>query len=84
MRADKVNNPAVWDMPHFIALKQNCFHFEDFCCLLQVSDLISVRLISGTSATLTYRCNNTSVELPLSALSYINKPKDRVSSRLRS
>lgn len=47
-------------------------------CLLQLSDLISVRLLSGTSAMLLFRCNKESVHLPLLALS---KPKEMVRSR---
>ncbi|XP_076588545.1 uncharacterized protein LOC143321790 [Chaetodon auriga] len=43
--------------------------------VIQLSDLISVRLLSGTSATLGFRWNNESVQLPLSALSNINQSK---------
>ncbi|XP_026167581.1 uncharacterized protein C3orf20-like isoform X2 [Mastacembelus armatus] len=41
--------------------------------IIQLSALISVRLLSGTSAMLIFRCNNESVQLPLSALSDINQ-----------
>ncbi|XP_050929201.1 uncharacterized protein C3orf20 isoform X1 [Lates calcarifer] len=44
--------------------------------IIQLSDLISVRLLSGTSAMLIFRCNNESVQLPLSALSNINRTKE--------
>lgn len=47
--------------------------------IFQVSDLISVRLFSDTSAILIFRCSNHSVQLPLSALPYRNKPRDSVS-----
>ncbi|XP_071351097.1 uncharacterized protein C3orf20-like isoform X2 [Trachinotus anak] len=44
--------------------------------VIQLSDVISVMLLSGTSATLSFRCNNESVQLPLSALSNINQSKE--------
>ncbi|XP_044049426.1 uncharacterized protein C3orf20-like isoform X2 [Siniperca chuatsi] len=44
--------------------------------IIQLSDLICVRLLSGTSAMLSFRCNNESVQLPLSALSNINQSKE--------
>uniref|UniRef100_A0A3Q3J849 FAM194 C-terminal domain-containing protein n=1 Tax=Monopterus albus TaxID=43700 RepID=A0A3Q3J849_MONAL len=43
--------------------------------LIQVSELIAVRLLSGTSAMLSFRCNDESVQLPLSALSNIHRKK---------
>lgn len=61
---------------HFIHFKESCNIF--FFCLPQLSDRISVRLLSGTSAILSFGCNNRSVQLPLSALSNINQSKDRV------
>lgn len=50
--------------------------------LLQLSDLISVELLSGTSATLSFRCDDESVQLPLSALSNMNPSKEMVRIRL--
>uniref|UniRef100_A0A3B4VKR3 FAM194 C-terminal domain-containing protein n=1 Tax=Seriola dumerili TaxID=41447 RepID=A0A3B4VKR3_SERDU len=44
--------------------------------VIQLSDLISVMLLSGTSAMLSFRCNNESVQLPLSALPNINQSKE--------
>ncbi|KAM9351761.1 uncharacterized protein C3orf20-like [Symphorus nematophorus] len=44
--------------------------------IIQLSDLISVRLLSGTSAILSFRCNDESVQLPLSALSNVNQSKE--------
>ncbi|XP_074488535.1 uncharacterized protein C3orf20-like isoform X1 [Sebastes fasciatus] len=44
--------------------------------VIQLSDVISVRLLSGTSAMLSFRCNNESIQLPLSALSNINQPQE--------
>nr|XP_046248964.1 uncharacterized protein LOC124061324 isoform X3 [Scatophagus argus] len=44
--------------------------------VIQLSDLISVRLFSGTSAMLSFRCNSKSVQLPLSALPNINQSRD--------
>ncbi|XP_045892699.1 uncharacterized protein C3orf20-like isoform X2 [Micropterus dolomieu] len=44
--------------------------------VIQLSDLISVRLLSGTSATLTFRCNNERVQLPLSVLFNMNQTKE--------
>lgn len=49
-----------------------------YFCLLQLSDVISVRLLSGTSAMLSFRCNNESVQLPLSVLSNLNKSRETV------
>ncbi|XP_029008541.1 uncharacterized protein LOC114856871 isoform X3 [Betta splendens] len=43
---------------------------------IQVSDLICVRLFSGTSALLTFRCNDESVHLPLCGPSPSNRPKE--------
>ncbi|XP_049430335.1 uncharacterized protein C3orf20-like [Epinephelus fuscoguttatus] len=44
--------------------------------VIQLSDVISVRLHSGTSAMLIFRCNNESIQLPLSAVSNINQSKE--------
>ncbi|CAB1452716.1 unnamed protein product [Pleuronectes platessa] len=44
--------------------------------VIQLSDLISVKLLNGTSATLSFRCNDESVQLPLPVLSHINRPKE--------
>ncbi|KAK2842472.1 hypothetical protein Q5P01_012672 [Channa striata] len=44
--------------------------------VMQLSDLISVRLFSGTSGMLSFRCNNESVQLPLSVLSNVSPPKE--------
>ncbi|XP_034444966.1 uncharacterized protein C3orf20-like isoform X2 [Hippoglossus hippoglossus] len=44
--------------------------------VIQLSDLISVKLLNGTSATLSFRCNDESVQLPLPVLSHINQPKE--------
>lgn len=63
-------------LKYFIHFKETC---NIFFCLLQLSDRISVRLLSATSAILSFGCNNRSVQLPLSALSNINQSKDRVS-----
>ncbi|XP_030587108.1 uncharacterized protein C3orf20 isoform X2 [Archocentrus centrarchus] len=43
---------------------------------IQISDHVSVSLFSGTSAALTFRCENQSVQLPLSSLSNLNQPKE--------
>ncbi|XP_035520938.1 uncharacterized protein LOC118330497 [Morone saxatilis] len=43
--------------------------------VIQLSDLISVRLLSGTSAVLSFRCNSESVQLPLSAVSNVTRSK---------
>lgn len=47
--------------------------------LSQVSDVISVRLLSGTSAVLNFRCSSHSVQLPLSAVPYRIQPNESVS-----
>ncbi|XP_026221181.1 uncharacterized protein LOC113165701 [Anabas testudineus] len=44
--------------------------------VIQLSDLISVRLFNGTSAMLSFRCNNESVQLPLSALSNVKQSQE--------
>ncbi|KAM8892058.1 uncharacterized protein C3orf20-like isoform 2-T2 [Spinachia spinachia] len=44
--------------------------------VIQLSEMISVRLLSGTSAVLNFRCNNESVELHLWSLSNINQPQE--------
>ncbi|XP_032379593.1 uncharacterized protein C3orf20 isoform X2 [Etheostoma spectabile] len=44
--------------------------------VIQLSDVISVRLLSGTSAMLSFRCDNESVQLPLTALSDINQSQE--------
>ncbi|XP_068579448.1 uncharacterized protein C3orf20-like [Cebidichthys violaceus] len=44
--------------------------------VIQLSDVISVRLLSGTSAMLSFRCNNESIQLPLLALSNINRSQE--------
>ncbi|CAB1322686.1 unnamed protein product, partial [Coregonus sp. 'balchen'] len=46
-----------------------------------VSDHISVRLLSGTCATLSFSSQNQSVQLPLSPLPNITPPKEAVSVR---
>ncbi|XP_041692651.1 uncharacterized protein LOC121531480 [Coregonus clupeaformis] len=46
--------------------------------VIQVSDHISVRLLSGTCATLSFRSQNQSVQLPLSPLPNITPPKEAV------
>lgn len=51
----------------------------DYFCTPQLSDLISVRLLSGTSATLSFRSNNRSVQLSLLARPNMNQSKVRVS-----
>ncbi|CAJ1056360.1 uncharacterized protein LOC117814340 isoform X1 [Xyrichtys novacula] len=45
--------------------------------VIQVSDHISIRLLSRVSATLCFRCDGESVQLPLSALHYRNQPKEK-------
>lgn len=63
----------------FLSLCEFLNHVSMFSfCLLQLSDLISVLLLSGTSATLSFRCNNESVQLPLSALPNSEQPKEMV------
>lgn len=49
-----------------------------FACLLQISDHVSVSLFSGTSAVLTFRCENETAQLLLSARSHLNQPKETV------
>ncbi|XP_042267790.1 uncharacterized protein C3orf20-like [Thunnus maccoyii] len=44
--------------------------------VIHLSDLITVQLLSGTSAMLSFRCDNESVQLPLSALSNMNPSKE--------
>ncbi|XP_051807829.1 uncharacterized protein C3orf20 isoform X2 [Acanthochromis polyacanthus] len=44
--------------------------------IIQLSDMISVRLFSGSSAMLSFRCDNESVQLPLSSLSNVNQSKE--------
>ncbi|XP_078112370.1 uncharacterized protein C3orf20-like [Sander vitreus] len=44
--------------------------------VIKLSDVISVRLLSGTSAMLSFRCDNESVQLPLTALSNINQSQE--------
>ncbi|XP_069384186.1 uncharacterized protein C3orf20-like isoform X2 [Paralichthys olivaceus] len=80
---------AVWDqdggfMNDHYGRKSKEWSWQTDCALkekvlIQVSDLISVRLLSGTSATLNFRCNDESVQLPLPVLSNINQPKEMVS-----
>ncbi|XP_031611520.2 uncharacterized protein C3orf20 [Oreochromis aureus] len=43
---------------------------------IQISDHVSVSLFSGTSAVLTFRCENETAQLPLSARSHLNQPKE--------
>ncbi|XP_063335470.1 uncharacterized protein C3orf20-like isoform X3 [Pelmatolapia mariae] len=43
---------------------------------IQISDHVSVSLFSGTSAVLTFRCENENAQLPLSALPHLNQPKE--------
>ncbi|XP_039881983.1 uncharacterized protein C3orf20-like isoform X1 [Simochromis diagramma] len=43
---------------------------------IQISDHVSVSLSSGTSAVLTFRCENETAQLPLSARSHLNQPKE--------
>ncbi|XP_075906886.1 uncharacterized protein C3orf20-like isoform X2 [Nelusetta ayraudi] len=51
---------------------------------MQVSDVISVRLLSGTSAVLIFRCSSHSVQLPLSAMPYKIQPKESTRVKLIS
>ncbi|XP_039989578.1 uncharacterized protein C3orf20-like isoform X3 [Xiphias gladius] len=44
--------------------------------VIELSDLIFVTLLNGTYALLTFRCNNESVQLPLSALSNMKQSKE--------
>ncbi|XP_054865316.1 uncharacterized protein C3orf20 isoform X2 [Amphiprion ocellaris] len=44
--------------------------------VIQLSDMISVRLFSGSSAMLSFRCDNESVQLPLSSLSNIKQSQE--------
>ncbi|XP_034735566.1 uncharacterized protein C3orf20-like isoform X2 [Etheostoma cragini] len=44
--------------------------------VIQLSDGISVSLLSGISAMLSFRCDNESVQLPLTALSDINQSQE--------
>ncbi|AWP08209.1 FAM194 domain containing protein [Scophthalmus maximus] len=44
--------------------------------VIQLSDVISVRLLSGTSAVLSFMCNNETVQLPLPALSHAYQSKE--------
>ncbi|XP_054475567.1 uncharacterized protein C3orf20-like [Anoplopoma fimbria] len=52
--------------------------------VIQLSDVISVRLLSGTSAMLSFRCNNESVQLPFSALTNINQSQETTEAKFTS
>ncbi|XP_063765818.1 uncharacterized protein C3orf20-like isoform X2 [Eleginops maclovinus] len=77
---------AVWDQDGGFICEQHGKMTKEWSCqkdrtlkekiVIQLSEVISVRLLSGTSATLSFRCNNESVQLPLSALSNTNKLHD--------
>lgn len=71
------HDAAAYSFKFFLKLKKPVNVFS----LLQLSDLISVRLLNGTSSVLSFRCNNENVQLPLSALSNINQSRETV--RLR-
>ncbi|KAM4573886.1 uncharacterized protein C3orf20-like [Odontesthes bonariensis] len=56
------------------------WHWQTDCTLrdkivIQLSDLISVRLFSGMSGVLNFRCDNETVQLPLSSVSLTDQPK---------
>ncbi|XP_029288830.1 uncharacterized protein C3orf20-like isoform X2 [Cottoperca gobio] len=52
--------------------------------VIQLTDVISVRLLSGTSALLSFRCNNESVQLPLSVLSNITQSQETTEGKCTS
>ncbi|XP_041851894.1 uncharacterized protein C3orf20-like isoform X2 [Melanotaenia boesemani] len=52
--------------------------------VIQLSDLISVRLFSGISGVLIFRCDNEFVQLSLSAVSYINCTKQMTEGKFVS
>lgn len=64
---------------HFGLILTNELIFSFRAFLSQVSDVISVRLLSGTSAVLIFRCSSHTVQLPLSAVPYRIQPKESVS-----
>ncbi|XP_068458349.1 uncharacterized protein C3orf20-like isoform X2 [Clinocottus analis] len=49
--------------------------------IIQLSDVISVKLLSGTSGVISFRCNSERVQLPLLALSNIKQPEETVCLR---
>ncbi|XP_059192145.1 uncharacterized protein C3orf20-like [Centropristis striata] len=76
---------AVWDQDggfmcddHGNITKEWSWHTRTLTekIVIQLSGVISVRLFSGTSAMLSFRCNNESVQLPLSALSSVNQSEE--------
>ncbi|XP_034001911.1 uncharacterized protein LOC117494975 isoform X2 [Trematomus bernacchii] len=77
---------AVWDQDGGFICDQHGKITKEWSCQkdrtlkekidIQLSDVISVRLLSGTSAMLSFRCNNESVQLPLSVLSNLNKSRE--------